>query len=131
MAKDIIIGSGIVFPITLNTEGRVPIYNNVELIRSSILIIINWVKDSRFFNEEFGCRLEEVLEEPNDLHSISIARMFIKEALEKWEKRITIDIRDIDIMSAGTNIDIQIKYLIKASNEEDTFIFPYYRNIKN
>lgn len=131
MAKKNLIGSGIIFPLTLTPEGRVPIYSDTELIKASIKTIIAWFTSTRFFNESFGSRLEEVLEEPNDPSSAVLARLFIVEALEKWEKRIIVGQRDISIKVRKEIIIIEINYLIKTSQEMETLIFPYYRNIQN
>ena len=89
------IGSGIIFPIELNAYGRPDTVNDIRLIRSSILNIINWPTRIRFFNERYGCRIEECLEEPDDSISISLIKHFIAESLSIWEKRIELLPSDI------------------------------------
>ena len=48
------IGSGLIFPIELNEHGRPDTVNDIRLIRSSILNIINWPTRIRFFNEKIN-----------------------------------------------------------------------------
>jgi len=131
-AKDKFIGSGMTFPILLNPLKTSPIISSGEstLIHSSIGIIINWPKRRRWFNEEFGCRIEETLEEPNDAISRTLIRVFIKEALEKWEKRIVL--KSIKTQSGRDvgQINVSINYNIRNTKIEETVIFPFYTDLK-
>lgn len=127
--KNKFIGSGMVFPITLNTEGRPNIVKDTTLIQSSIKIILNWAVRTRFFNELFGSRIEEVLEEPDDSVSQSLLKFFIQESLGRWEKRIVIN--NIEISnSEPSKIDARLFYNIRNTKIEETLIFPFYKNIK-
>lgn len=123
------LGSGIIFPIELNQLGRVNVYTDIPLIRASILHIVNWPMAHRYFNERFGCRIEECLEEPSDGVTLSMMRYFIIDALEKWEKRI-IPI-NISILPSDDNTIINVKliYQVSGTKNTDTFIFPFYKNI--
>lgn len=122
------IGSGIVFPIEINTLGRPDYHNDIKLIRASILNILNWPQRIRFFNEKFGCRIEEVLEEPDDAVSQSLIRHFVRDSIDLWEKRVEL----IDIEIDGdtpTVIKLKILYRIRETKHEESFIFPFYKQI--
>ena len=126
------IGSGIVFPIELNEFGRPETNNGLSLIHSSILNIVNWPTRIRFFNEKYGCRLEECLEEPDDAVSKTLIKHFISEAIIEWEKRIQLLPSDVRILnSSPTVVNIQIRYIIRNTKLEETFIFPFYKEINN
>lgn len=122
------IGAGLVFPIVLQESGRPAIHNDITLINASIHHILSWPIRNKFFNENFGSRLEELLEEPNDGVLQTLIRQFTIDALEKWENRIEV----IDIITertASTKINIQIKYRVRNTRVEETFIYPFYREI--
>lgn len=124
------IGSGITFPIQLTEDGRPPIDRGVKLINSSIMAIINWPYAHRFFNEKFGCRINELLEEPNDDIAKVLVGHFIVDALRLWEKRILINNSGIEIVGYDSKkVDIRISYRINATKTEETFIFPFYKEI--
>lgn len=123
------IGSGIIFPIKINNEGAVDIYSDLELIRSSILNILNWPKRQRYFNERFGSRIHELLEEPNDLVSRSLIRHFVYEAIDTWEKRVRLVSMDIIFTDEEDRINVKLKYEVRNTKEYDTFIFPFYKEI--
>lgn len=121
------IGNGLTFPIQL-TKGRGNLYSGFELIRSSIRNILAFKYGSRFFLAEFGSRLNDLMEEPNDEVLKNLILTFVIDAVTKWEKRVdqisaTVDRTDTQ------SIDIRIIYKIKNSQTVDNFIYPFYRQI--
>jgi len=126
--KNKFIGSGIIFPIKLNQRGRPEIIGDKTLIEASITMVLNWRIRTRYFNEAFGSRLEDILEEPDDSITKALLRFFINESIAKWEKRV--DIGKIDLFSPGPNrIDARLFYRIKNTKDEDVMIFPFYKSI--
>lgn len=124
------VGSGIIFPIILNNEGRPDIYTNVTLINSSIVAILNWPYAHRFFNDMFGSRINELLEEPNDDITKTLLSHFVVDALNLWEKRIVVKNSGIKIVRFNREkVDVQITYRINSTKVEETFIFPFYKEI--
>lgn len=126
--KNRFIGTGITYPIELNSSGRPNYTNSIDLIKSSISMVIYWSRNTRFMNQKFGSRIHEILEEPDDSVSRSLLRFFVKESLEEWEKRI--EIIDVDIQNpSDARVDIKIIFQIRNTKEEETYIFPFYKDI--
>lgn len=130
-AKSKFIGSGLTFPIELNPLRTKPIVyeGDPKLIRSSIGIILNWPKRRRWFNEYFGCRIEEVLEEPDNNISRTLIKTFIKEALNTWEKRINVKEIIVNPPKTPGEVLVYINYEIRNTKIEETVIFPFYTQI--
>ena len=123
------IGGGITFPLQI-VNGKVLIKSDFSLIRSSIGIILNWQIGTRFYNESFGSRIWECLEEPNDNVIKSLLSHFIIESLTTWEKRI--ELRNGSITYTKVNhdkINIALTYRLRNSNIEETYIYPFYKEI--
>ena len=57
--------TGLAFPLVL-TIGKHTLVSGADLIQASIKIIIAWPLFVRFCEGNFGSRIHEVLEEPND-----------------------------------------------------------------
>lgn len=128
--KNKFIGSGIIFPIELTVDGRPAIHDDVKLINSSIMTIINWPYAHRYFNEQFGCRVFELLEEPNDDISKILLSHFITDSLTMWEKRIKINNSGVRVLRFdNTKVEIELRYRVNATKSEETFIFPFYKEI--
>lgn len=124
------LGSGLAFPLLLDDSGKVVVSKGIDLIRSSIYNIINWPYKHRFFLEEYGCRVEELLEEPNDNISFNLARRYLTDALNDWEKRISIVPSDIVVeRTSDKAVYLKLKYTIVSTKKEETFIYPFYKQI--
>lgn len=121
------IGSGIIFPIQLQ-NGRAVIQSGFELIRASIKTIVQWPEGQRFMLAEFGSRIERLLEEPNDETLKQIIYTFIVDPINQWEKRIALTSATITDVSSE-KVNISLRYRILNSQTEDSFIFPFYRQI--
>jgi hypothetical protein len=126
MATNKFIGSGILFPIEINESGRPDYVNDNRLIVASILQILNTPKNIRYFNENFGCRIEELLDEPNDGVANTLLRAFIVESLTTYEPRIILD--SINIVNYDLfKVNVRLTYTITNTKQEESMIFPYYK----
>ena len=123
------IGKGIKFPFIINSNGAIPIVTGLELINFSINEILSWPKNLRFFNESFGSRTDELLEEPSDNITRALVRTFIIDTINKYEKRVKLINILIPDNITSEKINITIRYNINNTKVEGTFIFPFYREI--
>lgn len=101
-------------------------------INGSLHLIFSTMLGSRFFNPEFGSNIQKLVFEPNDDIFADTLRVYISDAINKWEKRIKI--LSIDIVTTNKDIDnhtarVNIKYLIISSQTVGNFIYPFVRRI--
>ena len=122
------IGQGIAFPIEL-TNGAATIKTGYPLIRASLESILNWCGGNykRFYLGEYNSRLIELLEEPNDDITLDLAETFIRDAIDKWEPRVSVI--SISASRSGTQLQITIIAQIRNTPGTVTFIIPFYTNI--
>ena len=115
--------SGLAFPIELSS-GKHLVVSGSDLIQASIKTIIAWPLFTRFYEGNFGSRIHEVLEEPNDDIIINLIRRFIIDAISEWEKRI--ELTNLTIIKTGPEkLTIELIYNIKESNIEGSFYYNY------
>lgn len=108
------IGTGLAFPIQLE-DGKPVLSSLNDLIESSIRNILIWPFNSRYFEREFGCRLTELIEEPDISTVQHFLREFIITSLNNWENRI--DLISVESFNTGFGIyEIKIKYSIKLTD---------------
>ena len=125
------LGAGLVFPIKLTNLGRPNIDTGFELIRSSIQIILAYLIGTRFMLGEFGSKLELLLEQPNDKILEALVRTHVIDAITRWEKRVeTLEVRIEKPPTREEVMNIFIHYKIKDTKIEDSFIFPYYSELR-
>lgn len=120
------IGRGITLPLKVQ-NGRVPIESGFPLVRASIINILSWKFGKRFFLNEYGSQLHQLLEEPNDVVLEEIINVFVVDAIKKWEPRV--EKINSTLERTDTKINLQITYRMLNTKTEDTFIFPFYSKI--
>jgi len=121
------IGRGMTFPLKLN-KGRVQVDTGFELLQASITTILTWAFGTRFFLNQFGSQLEELLEEPNDQVFEAVLRHYVVDALAVWERRV--DVVGFEILRPRPEaIHLRIKCRVRNSQSEFSFVFPFYDKI--
>lgn len=127
MALENFVGKGVIFPVELDTTGAPITRTGITLINSSISMILGWDND-KVFLPEFRSRIVDLIEEPNDEVLRSLVQFFIYEALTTWERRINV----LDIVAEVKNseqLDVRIEYQITNTQIQETFVYPFYREI--
>lgn len=125
---EVFVGRGITLPLKLE-NGRVPVETGTELIKSSIRMILGWVYGTRFFLNEFGSRIEQLQNDPSDKVTRNILEDLTDEAIRTWEKRVeVVEIKATSNQREG-RVDLSIAYRIRATDREDTVIYPFYYQI--
>ena len=116
------IGSGVLFPfnITTNARGRTGVYTvtgTTDLILHNINSVIQYELGFRLRQEDFGTRLWECIEEPNTQAQAFLVNQFVKQALTKWENRISLT--KTELIRKDTKLTIVIHYTVKDTNIGD------------
>ncbi len=119
------IGTGLKFPIELDAHGVPKLITGVELVSSSIKMILAWPRNQRIFLSRFGSGLEALLEEPNDQLLRGLVEYYISESLRTWEKRIRVlDVRVSRVKPES--LQIELTYQISNQNISQILTFPFY-----
>jgi Bacteriophage baseplate protein W len=121
------LGKGMIFPIQLN-NGAAVISSGTDLIESSIKVILTWPLYQRFYLSEFGSRLEDLIEEPNDNLLESVIEQFVIQSIAQWERRIRLLSAQV-IRPNSYEVNISISYQIINTQVIGNFVFPFYPKI--
>jgi phage baseplate assembly protein W len=108
---------GPALPLTPYPNGRFGLRPLKDLIKSSIVLILNTPLGTALHSPEFGSALSSILFDPNDAQTEALATFYITTALEKWEPRINL-VSVFQTRSRAT-LNIVINYTIKATAELD------------
>lgn len=136
-----LIGSGADFPIkltpALDTNGNQMITpegepmmgwhileGDVQLIQQSLKNIIYTLLGQRIRQEGFGCRVHEVLEEPNNRVIQHLTSKFVTESILQWEPRLSFV--KVESVSEFNKIEMEIHYkLANATDGEHIYSLTY------
>jgi len=122
-----IIGKGWQFPPKIDQQGGVSLTNERNELQQSIQVILSTSPGQRVMRPTFGCRLQELVFQPNNNLTIAQVRRYVEEALGMWEPRIIIKNVDVnpDSQDAGRLL-IDIEYEVKSTRDRRSLVYPFY-----
>jgi phage baseplate assembly protein W len=76
---------------------------------------------------DFGCRIHELIFDPNDLTTAATAERYVREALGQWEPRINVTaVKALPSEEHMGVLMIQVNYKLKATQDSRSLVFPFY-----
>lgn len=121
-----IIGQSIAYPLQINLQGQVQISQQRQNLEESIRIILQTDLGERVYRPDFGSRLSELLFAPMNTQTLLLMRVYVQEALEKWEPRIVIDGIYTEPDPIKGCVEITIEYHAKETSERRSLVYPFY-----
>ncbi|MEG2439992.1 MAG: GPW/gp25 family protein [Acetivibrio sp.] len=129
MVKDFL-GTGWKFPVEVDeTTGRIKTSSYEKDVEEAIRLILLTRKGERAMEPTFGCDIQNYLFEVLDYTTMSQMEHEILEALLLWEPRIIDPEVKVEADEAEIGrINIQISYVVRATNNPFNLVYPYYIN---
>jgi phage baseplate assembly protein W len=121
------LGIGWSFPLRVDGRGGIALSQHENDVEESIRIILSTAKGERRMRPNFGCDIHKIVFAPNNATSWGLAAHYVEEALGWWEPRI--EVLEIDPQPDPLDTSrllINIKYRIKATNDERNLVYPFY-----
>jgi uncharacterized protein len=123
-----VLGSGWAFPPTVDARGRIALARRERDVEEAIQMILLTPVGQRVMRPEFGCRIHDLIFAPNDATTMGLARYYVEDALGMWEPRIQVtEVRVSPDPDNNGRMLIHIRYEIKATHDERSLVFPFYR----
>lgn len=123
------LGVALQYPILINQFGTASLVYGRDAVRQSIVDILSTTYGSRYFQPTYGSEINELIFHQNDEILKSLLINKISSALAQWEKRIQV-LNVQPIIEGVAQVNCNINYKILQSAEFDSFIYPFYREIK-
>ncbi len=120
------LGQGLAFPLRVSVQGHLQISSKIKSIEESIQIILQTQLGERVYRPDFGCRLGELVFAPMNTQTLLLARLYVQEALEKWEPRIVVDAVRAEPDPVHAILEIIVEYHPTDSHESRSLVFPFY-----
>src|SRR5258706_8031042 len=122
------LGTGWAFPVEVDAHGRIALARQERDIEEAIRIILLTPKGQRVMRPEFGCQIHDLIFAPNDSNTAGLAVYYVEEALALWEPRIRLlDVAAVPDDARDERLLITIRYEIKATYDQRSLVFPFYR----
>jgi phage baseplate assembly protein W len=121
------IGQGLAFPLQVNPRGEIAIASGERDIEQSIRIILGTMIGERVMRPEFGCRIHELVFAPHNAATEGLAELYIREALDRWEPRVTVvGVEIANDQAQDGALLIEVKYRVRDTYHERSIVYPFY-----
>jgi uncharacterized protein len=122
-----IIGSGLAFPLGVDRRGGIALARDEQDIEQAIQLILGTAPGERPMRPEFGCGVHDFVFGSIDANTIGQMEQAIREALDRWEPRITV--RRVAFNASDSQaglLTIDITYEVCATNTTRNLVYPFY-----
>ncbi|MER0242007.1 GPW/gp25 family protein [Streptomyces sp. HSW2009] len=125
--SDAFIGRGWAFPLRVGATGGIALVEREREIEEAIRLVLGTAPGERPMRPEFGCGIHDYVFAPGDGATAGRIAGQVREALERWEPRITVgEVRvAFDSVQAGT-LYIDVHYTVRTTNDRRNLVFPFY-----
>jgi uncharacterized protein len=122
-----IVGSGIAFPLRVDSHGGLALSHQDQDVEEAIAIIIGTARGERPMRPEFGCGIHDYVFETIDARAVGRFELEVRLALQRWEPRIEVLSVDVDTSVAERGeLLIEILYSLRATNDVRNLVYPFY-----
>lgn len=120
------IGKGLAFPVAINLHGGLQLSKQILNIEESIHLILSTRLGERLYRPDFGSRLSELIFSPLNTETLLQVKLYVEEALNQWEPRITLHEIITEPDSSLGLVTIHIRYFPKDSHDLRSLVYPFY-----
>jgi phage baseplate assembly protein W len=124
-----LIGKGWAFPVGVDGRGGIALAADTTDIDQAIIAILSTGIGQRVMRPDFGCRIHDLAFAPINAQTLGLVQRYVEEAIGWWEPRV--DVVDIEVttdpsMRSVGKLIINIRYRVKATQDERSLVYPFY-----
>ena len=120
------LGTGLSFPLRINVQGELKTDSGDRNLIESIATILNTKLGERVYRPNFGCRLSDLTFAPMNPQTILLARIYVEEALNRWEPGIVVTGVFAEPDPIKGRLDLKIVYRLKDGHDTRSMVYPFY-----
>jgi phage baseplate assembly protein W len=113
-------GRGVSFPFRVSPAGSI-VWSDGELnVRENLCTILRTLRGERLERPDFGCRLDELLFEPNSVATLRLIQEEVSRAVAQWEPRVVLDevVATVDPDDPRA-VDVSLGYTLVATGARE------------
>ena len=119
-------GQGWGFPLRLTVQGSLQFSQQFRNLEESIFIILGTRLGERLYRPDFGSRLHELVFAPLNEDTLLLAQIYAREAIRKWEPRVTIETVTATPAPDTASLFIHVRDRIKQTRARRSLVYPFY-----
>ena len=121
------LGIGFKFPLQVSARGAIATARNEERVAESIAFILGTAQGERVMCPDFGCRIHQLVFQPNDDRTQGRVAQMVRRALVDLEPRI--DLLDVRVQSPPAEPNlllIRVDYRVRSTNAFNNLVYPFF-----
>lgn len=124
-----LIGKGWAFPVSVDGRGGIALAADTTDIDQAIVAILSTGIGQRVMRPDFGCKIHDLAFAPINAQTLGLVQRYVEEAIGWWEPRV--DVVEVEVttdpsMRAVGKLIINIRYRVKATQDERSLVYPFY-----
>jgi phage baseplate assembly protein W len=128
MSNSNFLGTGWSFPPRPDGRGGIALVSDAEKIEQAIRVILSTPIGQRVMRPTFGSRLHELVFAPLNPETYGLAELYVEEALTFWEPRIEVlEVNARSDREQPSLMLVGIDYRVKATHDQRSLVYPFYR----
>ena len=117
------LGEGAATGLVISPSGAVALEQGNVLIRQAIMLLLTTSPGERVMRPDYGCPLHRLMFQPNDATTAGLAIHYVRQAINRWEKRVEIVHLDAgpDAQVPGV-LAVALQYRVRETGEHSTIV---------
>jgi Bacteriophage baseplate protein W len=108
----------------LSPTGGVAMVDESASVRQAILLLFSTAPGERVMRPDYGVPLQRLVFSPNDDTTAGLAIHYVKQALDRWEPRITVlELDAVRDESDSARLTISLTYRLRTTAETHALAF--------
>jgi uncharacterized protein len=124
-----LVGKGWSFPPRPDGRGGIALASDATDIEQAINIILGTGPGQRVMRPDFGCKIHDLAFAPINAQTLGLVQRYVEEAIGWWEPRVDVVevsvTTDVSLRAVGKLL-IHIRYVVRATRDERTLVYPFY-----
>ncbi len=110
--------------LNISPTGGVQMVEERESVRQAIFLLLSTIPGERVMRPDYGCDLYKLIFAPNDYTTAGLAIHYVKQAIERWERRVEILLLDAyNDRQNQEKLNIVMEYRLRATQTIDQLNF--------
>ena len=121
------LGEGLAFPLRVSAHGRLATARGEAKVEQAIWLILATATGERVMRPSYGCRLHDMVFDPDNSAAIAQLGDVARRALSEQEPRVAVlDVSVETSASAPGAVLIRVDYRLHENNAIASLVYPYF-----
>jgi phage baseplate assembly protein W len=110
--------------LNVSPTGGIEMVEEKDSVRQAIFMLLSTIPGERVMRPDYGCDLYKLIFAPNDYTTAGLAIHYVKQAIERWERRVEILLLDAyNDRQNQEKLNIVMEYRLRATQTIDQLNF--------